>query len=98
MTSKLKCPYCSADLESTTGGWEYGCTNTECQSAGTLCGTEELWQALIQSEKKLDIAIERLNRLAECACQGGEQAVKLWVSVTAAAGLTEIEQIEHKEK
>lgn len=53
MTSKLKCPYCSADLESTTGGWEYGCTNTECQSAGTLCGTKELWQALIQSQKDL---------------------------------------------
>lgn len=53
MTSELKCPYCSADLESTTGGWEYGCTNAECQSAGTLCGTKELWQALIQSQKDL---------------------------------------------
>lgn len=56
MTSKLKCPYCSAYLESTTGGWEYGCTNTECQSAGTLCGTKELWQALIQAKQDLEIA------------------------------------------
>ena len=70
MTSKLKCPYCSADLESTTGGWEYGCTNTECQSAGTLCGTNELWQALIQAKQDLEIARKALdwlgnNRLAE---------------------------------
>lgn len=54
MTSKLKCPYCSEDLESTTGGWEYGCTNVNCLSAGTLCGTEELWQALIQSQQDLE--------------------------------------------
>lgn len=61
MTSKLKCPFCLSDLESTTGGWEYGCTNTECQSAGTLCGTKELWQELIRTRKALDVALKCLN-------------------------------------
>lgn len=64
MTSKLKCPYCLSDLESTTGGWEYGCTNTECQSAGTLCGTEEIWQALIQSQRDLQIAKQALEEIS----------------------------------
>lgn len=61
MTSKLKCPFCQQDLESTTGGWEYGCTNTECQSAGTLCGTKELWQALIRRTNQLNIAITDIH-------------------------------------
>lgn len=68
MISKLKSPYCSADLESTTGGWEYGCTNTECQSAGTLCGTKELWRALIQAKQDLKIATKALEEIDTTRC------------------------------
>lgn len=68
MTSKLKCPYCLSDLESTTGGWEYGCTNAECLSAGTLCGTKELWKALIQAKQDLEIARKALEEIDTTRC------------------------------
>lgn len=81
MTSKLKCPYCSADLESTTGGWEYGCTNAECQSAGTLCGTEELWKALIRRTNQLNIAISDIHH-AYKSLMGGCAEWRLYLEQT----------------
>ena len=93
MTSKLKCPYCSADLESTTGGWEYGCTNTECQSAGTLCGTEELWQALIQAKQDLEIATKALSEIESTEWYDSMSSYEI-MTFTAMKAL---KQIEHKE-
>lgn len=96
MTSKLKCPFCSADLESTTGGWEYGCTNTECQSAGTLCGTIELWQALIQAKQDLEIAVDALGYYAS---ENSWDETNRWMFVENGFEFAKdvLEQIEHKE-
>lgn len=65
MTSKLKCLFCQTELEGKIGGWEYGCTNDECQSAGTLCGTKELWQALIQAKQDLENAKIALKEIRQ---------------------------------
>ena len=104
MTSKLKCPYCLSDLESTTGGWEYGCTNTECQSAGTLCGTKELWQALIQAKQDLEIARNALKEIKK-VCDGCRWCDSNLYDPTPSDGrrIAEttnkaLEQIEHKEQ
>ena len=43
--------------------------------------------------KALEIAVNALDKLKECLFQGGEQAVKLGVSVVAEAALNDIADI-----
>ncbi len=52
--NNLKCPFCQQELDSDSQGWEYGCSNPDCETAGTMCGTKELWQELIRTRKALE--------------------------------------------
>lgn len=54
MTSKLKCPFCGEELVRHWGMKDpaiYCCDNLNCKRGGV--GTEQSWQALIQSQKDL---------------------------------------------
>lgn len=53
MTSKLKCPFCGAELDKDISG-EFGCPNEKCKKSMFLIGTEEMWQALIQAKQDLE--------------------------------------------
>ena len=62
MTSKLKCPFCGAELDKDISG-EFGCPNEKCKKSMFLIGTEEMWQALIQAKQDLIIAKSTLEYL-----------------------------------
>lgn len=63
--SELKCPFCGQELDSDSQSWEYGCSNPDCETAGTMCGTKELWQELIRAKKQVDIAYAGLLGIPE---------------------------------
>lgn len=56
MTSKLKCPFCQQEL----GVILCDPDDFICPKC-RLCGTESLWQALIQAKQDLDVARKALN-------------------------------------
>lgn len=59
MTSKLKCPFCQTELEYDVGyDGDYSCR--KC-GRNKMFGSEELWQALIQSQKDLEKLKERFS-------------------------------------
>lgn len=61
MTSKLKCPFCGEKLVRHWGMKSpaiYCCDNQKCKRGGV--GTEQSWQALIQSQKDLQAAKDGL--------------------------------------
>ena len=93
MTSKLKCPFCQTELDYDEYGWDYACSNPDCQkSTGILSGTEKLWQALIQAKQDLVIATKALEDIVsdyEVDASNG------WLAANAKQAL---EQIKHKEK
>ena len=64
MTDKLLCPFCQQELEKDYD-WVYGCPNRKCKAFGYFFGAKELWQALIDTKKKLDRAIWWLNEIVE---------------------------------
>ena len=52
--SDMKCPVCKKELRPLAIGW--------CCDCG-MCGDKELWQALIDTKKKLDIAVDALKEI-----------------------------------
>lgn len=60
--SDMKCPFCEEELQGDTMG-EYGCPNARCKKSAFMFGAKELWQALIDTNQKLDIAIKALNEI-----------------------------------
>ena len=60
MSDKLLCPFCQQELEKDCD-WVYGCPNRKCKAFGYFFGARELWQALIDTKKKLDIAVDALD-------------------------------------
>ena len=44
--TEMKCPFCQQELRQ-GDSWTWGCVNDDCESAGLLCGTKELWEAFI---------------------------------------------------
>lgn len=67
--SDMKCPFCQQELDSDSQSWEYGCSNPDCQTAGTMCGTKELWQELIRTRKALDVAVDALKTVKKYLCE-----------------------------
>ncbi len=61
MTSKLKCPFCGAELGKEQGSerWWY-CVNAKCVHKYTTTH-ETIWQALIQAKQDLEIATKALG-------------------------------------
>ena len=64
MTDKLHCPFCGAELEKEQGSerWWY-CVNAKCVHKYTTTH-ETIWQALIQSQKDLEIARKALEEIS----------------------------------
>ena len=99
MTSELKCPVCNVPLAE----WEdlYACTNDHCPWVGNA----ELWQALIQSQKDLEIArtaLEKLNceynHCRDEEFEGADIDWEWWAMAAKNVVDTAIEQIDHKDK
>lgn len=62
--TELKCPICNTPLEYDIGyDGDYSCE--KCGRA-TMYGSEELWQALIDTKNKLDSAIDALEYANKC--------------------------------
>ena len=62
MNDKLICPFCEQELK--YDGWNevYMCRNPNCKHLLGF-GTKELWQVLIDTKKKLDVAMDGLKRI-----------------------------------
>ena len=69
MTDKILCPFCQQELHSASinGDWlecwncSYNEPNEHKLPQKIFMGTKELWQALIDTKKKLDIAMNLLK-------------------------------------
>ena len=61
--SDMKCPFCQQELDAEN--YFVHCHNPHCNITVDMEGTEELWQALIDTKKKLDKAIWWLNEIVE---------------------------------
>ena len=65
MTDKLLCPFCGEKLVRYWGMEKpalYCCDNPKCSKGGI--GTEQSWQALTDTKKKLDIAVDGLETIS----------------------------------
>lgn len=62
--TELKCPYCNKQIQHaiTVDGHDfYWCENYDCDSSSEMVGTEEMWATIIDTKKKLDVAVKRLE-------------------------------------
>ena len=100
---ELKCPFCGKKLkELYINGNPIGfrCKNKNCPETNIMCGTEYLWQALIDTKKKLDIAVDTLKLMYQGS--GDPQDImryidNRWTSVRRLCKQT-LEQINDKEE
>ena len=88
MTSKLKCPVCQQDL-----GIILCDTDDFVCSKCRMCGTEKLWQALIQAKQDLEIARQALKKIESTEWYDSMSSYEI-MTFTAMKAL---EQIEHKD-
>ena len=89
--SDMKCPFCNSELHKDFDGY-YTCYTDNCgcmkYGGNGASGSESLWQTLIDTKKKLDIAIEVLKGTHEyyeyCATRlaTGHKARWDWVALT----------------
>lgn len=59
MNDKLLCPFCGEELD--TENYYVRCRNPYCNETVEMDGTEEIWQALIQSQRDLQDKKEELE-------------------------------------
>ena len=62
--TELKCPFCNTPLVHENMS-DYWCVHCNTQEQKGLYGSDKLWQALIDTKKKLDRAIWWLNEIVE---------------------------------
>lgn len=62
MTSKLKCPFCQQELD--TSNYYTRCHNPHCNITTEMEGTEEMWDALVQTRKALELATKALESIS----------------------------------
>lgn len=87
MNDKLLCPFCQQELKYDSWNEVYVCRNPNCKHLLGF-GTKELWQALIDTKKKLDIAVDALKIARDCS---GVYSIECLAKDT-------LEQINGKEK
>ena len=68
MTDKPLCPFCGHELDAEN--YYIHCHNPHCNKTIEMSGTEELWQALIDTKKKLDKALDGLEYADKCLTGG----------------------------
>ena len=59
--SELKCPFCGQELD-TSNPQCVQCKNDYCHPSFLKYGSKELWQALIDTKKELDVAVSQLKK------------------------------------
>ncbi len=102
MTDKLLCPFCQQELrsviqqegENTHTTWH--CPKCELEKYKWACGNKTLWQALIDTKKKLDIAMDELEDCEEWF--GGSKVEKQFMLERIYKAYDQIEQIDKKEQ
>lgn len=62
MSDILKCPFCQQELNQ-GNPQSIECRNDDCKKSYFMYGSEELWQELIRTRKKLDIVMDGLKRI-----------------------------------
>ncbi len=67
------CPFCGEELD--TENYYVRCRNPYCNETVEMDGTEEIWQALIQSQKDLEILINQLKDIREIAVAHDDVAI-----------------------
>lgn len=103
MSKEMICPFCGQNLRQSkhqelyTGQNPYFCDTHDCYSSECCVGTKELWQALIQSQRDLQTAVQALKDIQ--TAQGRhwgatDTDIKTDCKYYARKAL---EQIEHKE-
>ena len=93
--SYMKCPFCQQELEINDLDVQLlGCENQNCKHSihYDTVGSKELWQELIRTRKALDVAIHRLNQIAEHDCDQG----CMYVAQNALEQITTLEQKDVK--
>ena len=50
----MKCPYCNKEMWHPIGKPTWSCQNWDCMESEGMIGNHVLWQALIDTKKKLD--------------------------------------------
>lgn len=58
MTSKLNCPFCQQELD--TSNYYTRCHNPHCNITTEMEGTEEMWDELVRTRKALELATDTL--------------------------------------
>lgn len=88
--SDIKCPFCQQEIyyaDTIDGGFEM----LSCYCKKDMFGNDKLWQALIDTKKKLDIAVDALD--------AGKTLADVTGFKMLAAGLEKaLEQIKQKEE
>ena len=82
--TELKCPLCQQpivcmDAQDADEHSTWYCPRCIAEKAWYAFGNEELWQALIDTKKKLDIAVDSLKRIADAPigyCMFAEEALE----------------------
>lgn len=60
----MKCPYCNKEMWHPIGKPTWSCQNWDCMESEGMIGNHVLWQALIDTKKKLDIVVSALKKLS----------------------------------
>lgn len=59
--NNLICPFCNKEMWHPIGKPTWSCQNWDCMESEGMIGNHVLWQALIDTKKKLDIALKELK-------------------------------------
>ena len=61
--TELKCPFCNKKLDNED--LLCGCINEYCEESFDMVGTQMIWQKVIDTKKKLDIARSAFRYIAD---------------------------------
>lgn len=96
--TKLKCPFCQQEFREiyfNGVGVGYICPNPNCKPTEHFKGNQELWQALIDTMKKLDIAVDLLKIMNEGLPNGNTWKWKIEKALDKIKDLTPLEQKDY---
>ena len=93
----MKCPYCNKEMWHPIGKPTLSCQNWSCMESEGMIGNHVLWQALIDTKKKLDLAIKHLEGIRGYDKNGKPMTgvISCWIDCDELAKA--LEQINKKE-
>lgn len=90
--SDMKCPFCQQELD--TSKYYIRCHNPHCNTTTEMEGTEEMWNALVQTYKALEIAIKYIKYMQKV----NPFLNPVWFYRLATEALEQITALEQKEQ